>query len=388
MPPYAGLMPFDFSSLRRFPDVEAPNLEAVDAADRLVLDEAADAISTAGAGEVVVVGDHYGAIALGAVALHGARDVRVHQDALSGERALGWNAERAGLGAEVRSGALDEALVTGARVVLLQLPRSLDELDEIAGVVAANAHPDVTVFAGGRVKHMTLAMNDVLARHFGEVTASLARQKSRVLVARSPLPPVGTDTWPRRRRDQDLAIDVLAHGAAFAGPRVDVGTRFLLDHLDRMHPGAGSVLDLGCGTGVLATIVARERPDVTVLATDQSAAAVASTRATAAAAGVGDRVVVSRDDAASEVPDGSIDLVLLNPPFHIGNTVHSGIAEKLFAAAGRVLAPGGELWTVWNTPQGYRAALERHVGPTRQAARNTKFTVTVSTRRADPPAVH
>ena len=90
---------------------------------------------------------------------------------------------------------------------------------------------------------------------------------------------------------------------------------------------------------------------------------------------------VVRDDAASTVPDASVDLVLLNPPFHIGNTVHSGIADKLFAAAGRVLAPGGELWTVWNSPLGYRAALERHVGPTRQVARNAKFTVTLSTAR-------
>jgi 16S rRNA (guanine1207-N2)-methyltransferase len=36
---------------------------------------------------------------------------------------------------------------------------------------------------------------------------------------------------------------------------------------------------------------------------------------------------------------------------------------------------------VWNSPLQYRPALERLVGPTRQVARNAKFTVTVSTRR-------
>jgi 16S rRNA (guanine1207-N2)-methyltransferase len=59
----------------------------------------------------------------------------------------------------------------------------------------------------------------------------------------------------------------------------------------------------------------------------------------------------------------------------------SGVADPLFAEAGRVLAPGGELWTVWNSSLQYRPALERIVGPTRQTARNAKFTVTVSTRR-------
>ena len=47
----------------------------------------------------------------------------------------------------------------------------------------------------------------------------------------------------------------------------------------------------------------------------------------------------------------------------------------------RVLRPGGELWTVWNSHLGYRPQLERIVGPTRQIARGTKFTVTASTRR-------
>jgi len=36
---------------------------------------------------------------------------------------------------------------------------------------------------------------------------------------------------------------------------------------------------------------------------------------------------------------------------------------------------------VWNTHLGYRPALTRIVGPTHQVGRNTKFTVTVSTRR-------
>jgi 16S rRNA (guanine1207-N2)-methyltransferase len=87
-----------------------------------------------------------------------------------------------------------------------------------------------------------------------------------------------------------------------------------------------------------------------------------------------------RDDALGGRPDASVELILLNPPFHIGASVHAGIALKLFEDAARVLAPGGELWTVWNTHLGYRPALTRIVGPTRQVGRNTKFTVTVSTR--------
>ncbi|OUE18988.1 Ribosomal RNA large subunit methyltransferase G [Clavibacter michiganensis] len=392
----------DLGALRRRPDVEAENLFAADAADRLLLDELLALLADAAAGgrpvtpdEVVVVGDQYGALALGAAAAlrrAGAVDplrIRVHQDALVSETALDLNARELGETAAFAHHGLDDALASGARIVLARLPRSLDALDEWAGVVARAAADDVTVLAGGRIKHMAPAMTDVLRRHYGDVHATLARQKSRALVARGPLRDAGArtaaDAFPRRESHPDLGLEVRAHGAAFAGARVDIGTRFLLSFLPELPADARSAVDLGCGTGVIASAVALARPGMRVIATDQSWAAVASARATVAANGLGERVTVVRDDAGSTVPDGSADLVLLNPPFHTGATVHAGLAERLFRSAARMLRPGGELWTVYNSPLGYRPQLARLVGPTREAGRNAKFTVAVSTR-ADPRA--
>ncbi|HEV7567649.1 MAG TPA: methyltransferase [Microbacteriaceae bacterium] len=373
---------FSFDDLRRYPDVEAANLFASDAADRLILDTAAPALAASAPGETIAIGDHYGALALGAAAVHGVRGLRVHQDALAGERALANNASGLGLAGAYVSLDLGAELLEGARIVLLQLPRSLDALDEIAEAIARFAAADVAIYAGGMVKHLTIAMNDVLGRHFGEVRAGLARQKARVLTVSS----VGRatsahPTWPRREFQSDLDLWVCAHGAAFAGTKIDIGTRLLLEVLAQARPDAASAIDLGCGTGVIAAALAKARPGIAVLATDQSAGAVASARATMTANGLADRVTVVRDDALSARPDASAELILLNPPFHIGAAVHAGAALKLFEDAARVLEPGGELWTVWNSHLAYKAALSRLVGPTRQVARNAKFTVTASTRR-------
>jgi 16S rRNA (guanine1207-N2)-methyltransferase len=367
-----------FSQLRRDPDIESPELVAVDATDRLLLDLAADLIARCGPGEIAVIDDNYGALTLGAVALHGARDVRVSQDLLVGERALARNAERTGLTGTYRSVPLGQELADGARLVLVQAPKALDALREIAEVVAASAALDVTVLVGGRVKHMTHAMNDVLGDSFSEVSASLARQKSRVLVARGPKP--SPSSFPRSQDHPDLGLTVRAHGATFAGTKIDIGTRALLGCLDRMRP-AGTALDLGAGSGVLAAALARHQPELTVLAVDQSAAAVASAAATAEANGLTGRIGMVRDDAAESVPDGSVDLVVCNPPFHVGAAVVTTAADRLFAAAGRVLRPGGELWTVYNSALRYKPTLTRLVGPTSVATQTPKFTVTVSTRR-------
>ena len=365
------------AQLGRDPDVEAPDLVAVDATDRLLLDHAADLLRACGPGEVAVVDDSYGALTLGAVALHGAADVRVHSDLLVAEQALARNAERTGLDGSYRPVGLDGGLAAGARVILVKAPKGLEALREVAEVVAATAAPDVTVLVGGRIKHMTHAMNDVLRASFTEVTATLARQKSRVLVARGPRP--GPSSFPRCQEHADLGLTVCAHGAAFAGTKLDLGTRALLRELSRAA-AADTAVDLGCGTGVLAAALVKQRPGLAVLATDQSAAAVASAGATAAANGVADRIRVTRDDAAASVPDGSVDLVVCNPPFHLGAAVVTSAADRLFAAAGRVLRPGGELWTVFNSPLPHPVALRRLVGPTRVVARDRRFSVAVSTR--------
>jgi 16S rRNA (guanine1207-N2)-methyltransferase len=264
-----------------------------------------------------------------------------------------------------------------------QLPKSLDGLREVTQLAAAHGAQDVSVLLGGRLKHMTPAMNEVLADSFSHVRASLAHQKSRVLIASGPRPEVssgGATTYPLRGHHLDLDLWVCAHGAAFAGTKVDIGTRFLLEFLDRMDPTARNGVDLGCGTGVIATALARARPQLAMLATDESAAAVSSALATVAANGLTGRVQVLRDDAMSTLADASVDLVVCNPPFHLGTSVHAGASAKLFRAAGRVLRPGGQLWTVFNSHLSYRAQLTQAVGPTRVIGHNTKFTVTASSR--------
>lgn len=417
---------FPYSRLRRFPDVEAENLQAWDATDELLV---AEALRTDAPGATIaVIGDEYGAITL-ALAAAGLRGIRVHQDLATGRRALANNA-RALLSADAVSGTgrvegghaggvadlpredtaftsheLGPALLSGARLVLLQLPKALAELEEIADAIARWAAPDVVVIAGGRVKHMTLGQNEVLGRFFENVQAQRAQRKSRLVIASGPRPVAGTPPFPVVETHEGLTL--VAHGGAFAGARLDIGTRVLLGALglgrsqllqngvekaetarnggfaeDSGGVSARTVVDLGCGTGALAVSYALAHPEVQVLATDRSAAAVASARETVRANGVEDRVTVTHDDAGSEIAAASVDIVLLNPPFHLGASVHTGAATRLFEASARILRPGGELWTVFNSSLAYRGELTRLIGETQQVTRTPKFTVTRSIRRS------
>ena len=370
---------FPFELLTRFPDVEAENLQAYDATDRLLAARGlADAAERGlGGHEVAVIGDAYGAITL-QLAAAGLTGIRVHQDLATGRAALAANAERLGLAGTFEACERDAELLRGARLVLAQLPRGLAELEEAADAVARWAAPDAVLVAGGRVKHMSLGMNEVLGTRFADVAAGLASQKSRLLTASGPLPVPERPPFPVCERHGDLGLTLCAHGGAFAGARLDIGTRFLLGFLDRIP--AGDAVDLGCGTGALAVAYAQRHPGARVVATDRSASAVRSARATAAANGLADRIRVEHDDAGGLLEAGSADVVLLNPPFHLGSAVHAGAGIRLIEAAARLLRPGGELWCVANRHLDYRRALAA-VGPTEPVGRSPKFTVTRSVRR-------
>ena len=251
---------------------------------------------------VAVIGDRYGALTLGALATLGVRRVRVHQDLITGERALRNNAAAVGLDAAGAGTGGSSSCRWGRscsparRLVLLQLPRTLAELEEIAAAVARHAAPDVVLLAGGRIKHMSLGMNAVLERHFQHCPAPAG--PAEVPASSWPAAPAAA---PGRRESRvpavehlaELDLDVAAHGAVFAGAKLDIGTRFLLTFLPEM-PAARHAVDLGCGTGILAAMYARQNPGARVTATDQSAAAVASAQGTARANGLADRITASR----------------------------------------------------------------------------------------------
>ena len=134
----------------------------------------------------------------------------------------------------------------------------------------------------------------------------------------------------------------------FSADRLDAGTAALLAALEqqgaRGEVAGGRVLDLGCGSGVLA-LWAAQAGAAQVLALDDDLAAVRSCGASASAA----QVEARWSDLTHEVVLGAgFDVVLTNPPFHVGRQVVGALSEAFVAAAAQSLRPGGRLWLVAN----------------------------------------
>ena len=407
-------------------------LPAPDQTERVILRAAQEHGEIGCPCDMLVIGDTTGALTaetLELVADHpGARVLswtssRAETDALAALLPGPLEAGRLVLPTGAEPAPLEEfAAGAEAHLALARLPKSLAALEDLArrlAVVAARSwRDDLTLVAGGRVKHMTHSQNDTLAAVFSEVRGSRGLGKSRALVASGPRadvdaaqPATGEARVAVRGQEQALALRGL--GGVFGGARADAGSLLLLEALDRAvvagelgtgdersaaaaEDGAGAnemaradgdagalplAVDLGCGNGLLTAYLAAALPEARVLGSDDDANAVASTRATLAASGL-DRegVEVTWDVSLSRCEEAGADLVLLNPPFHDGTVVDATLVQGLLDAAARVLRPGGQLWFVHNSHLRYRPELEARFGAVRQRARDRRFTVLSAVR--------
>ncbi|HMQ34085.1 MAG TPA: methyltransferase [Chloroflexaceae bacterium] len=144
---------------------------------------------------------------------------------------------------------------------------------------------------------------------------------------------------PYSHRGQQLAFDV-GH-TLFSSFQVDDGSDLLLRTLEPAAPPA-SILDLGCGVGVLGITLARRFPEAQVLMADVNLLAVRYARHNVALNGAGNAAVVG-SVGLEQVPPGPYDLIVSNIPAKIGDLA---IEQEFVLGPAERLAPGGEYWFV------------------------------------------
>ncbi|WP_283011444.1 16S rRNA (guanine(1207)-N(2))-methyltransferase RsmC [Cronobacter turicensis] len=181
-------------------------------------------------------------------------------------------------------------------------------------------------------------------------------------------PEFNADGWWGEYHVDELTIKTLP--GVFSRDGLDVGSDLLLSTLSPHTKG--KVLDVGCGTGVLAAALASHSPKVRLTLCDVSAPAVEASRATLAANGFEGEVIAS--NVFSEIK-GRFDMIISNPPFHDGMETSFEAAQTLIRSAVRHLNIGGELRIVANAFLPYPNVLDETFGNHEVLAQTGRFKV-------------
>ncbi|MFF7949523.1 methyltransferase [Streptomyces griseorubiginosus] len=375
--------PWGELALTRFPEDPRDRLRAWDASDEYLLRHLA-AEQVALSGTVVVVGDRWGALVT-ALAAH--RPVQITDSFLSQE-ATRANLARAGVEpGSVRLLTTQDPPPDRIDVLLVRVPKSLALLEDQLLRLAPAVHAGTFVVGTGMVKEIHTSTLQLFERILGPTRTSLAEKKARLIFC-TPEPSLErpANPWPYGYALPDgvgavSGRAVVNHAGVFCADRLDIGTRFFLQHLPAGR-GAQRIVDLGCGNGVVGTAVALGNPEAEVLFVDESFQAVASAEGTYKANGAPGRAEFRVGDGLTGVPDGSVDVVLNNPPFHSHQATTAATAWRMFAGARRALRPGGELWVVGNRHLGYHVKLRKLFGNSQLVASDPKFVVLKAVKRS------
>jgi len=354
-------------ALRRWPRSAADLLQAWDGADRYLLDVVA---GEGGAGLTLVLNDQCGALTLSLL-------TKGQQVVGSGDSYTAW----AALQANAADNGIDlanfhwqwssEPPALNASQALVRVPKELSLLEWQLASLTAQLPPGSPVWLAGMDKHLPRNLLEVLGRYLDIPTAGLGHYKARVFRARIPASVVALPE-PAYIEVPPYGWQLRVDAGVFSRQQLDIGARFLLDHIP--EGVQGTVCDLGCGNGVIGMMALQKNPQISLWSCDESALAISSARHNL------QRYFPQRSCSfyLGNGLDGleqTFDWILLNPPFHRGHAVDDSVARMLFRQAGQRLRKDGVLRVIGNRHLVYEQLLKKYFRRVAVVAQNPKFTI-------------
>lgn len=357
--------PYGTLELHRYPARQQESLQAWCAADLLLLEACHEQDLTAAA--TGIANDDHGALSLSL------QPAWSWTDSALAAIAIERNQQRNGLPG-VNLVWSTELPLTPVTAVLLRIPKQLAFFEYQLQQLATLLPRDTLLLAAGMDKHLSPHTAKLIEQYFGSTTRHPGRRKARLFSARRG---DQAATRPTRWAGYECGAaggQLQALPNVFSRDSLDIGSRFLLEQLQRLQP-VQSCTDLACGNGVLGIAALRAGLCRELSFCDESAMAIASARHNCG------RLQPTTDDILYHHGDGLLglqqpqDLILCNPPFHLGHTVDDYAGRRLLASCAQQLSVGGSLCLVANRHLDYRPTLQRHFQRVEQLAANRKFVV-------------
>lgn len=371
--------------LARVPPAGKRPLRAWDAADEYVLEYLSERDEL---GSLLVVGDSFGALSC---ALASYSPTVVNESA-AGREAISANLERNGLAPIDAGSILDErSAETRYDAVVIKIPKATAHLVDILHRVRPHVDATTDIVGAAMAKHVHSSAIDAFEDIIGPTTTSLAKKKARLIHSTvdntvNPTP----NPWPKTWTTHGHRLS--NYGGGFSPNKLDPGTALLLDSLPPFEelvvdlPASEplNVVDLGCGNGIIGLAISALLDglaiDHHICAVDDSALALAAARESWAVRASQPVSFHHQHRLVNIAEPGSVDLVVVNPPFHDDRALGDETAWSMFVDAHKVLRPGGRLIVVGNRHLAYHAKLKKIFGGIDQMASNAKFVVVQAMR--------
>lgn len=352
--------PKPITEIKRYPVRKNDLLQGWDSADELILQHVKQLELTGK--RILIVNDHFGALSCGLEGL----DCTTYTDSYVSKMGITSNSDHK---IEPIKG-LNE-LNGNYDYVLIQIPKNQSYFEDILCHLTQHLNPRSKLICGSMVKHLAPTSFDLLNKYIGKTSTSLAQKKARLVFADFEKSKVDSP-FPQLVKIENFETPFINHSNLFSRDKLDIGSRFFLEHIPRGD--FKSILDLGCANGIIGIKAKMLNPGAKIFFSDDSAMAIESAKANYSN-NFKDEASYFWTNCFEDQPKNSLDLVLCNPPFHQGNTIGDFIAWQMFQDAYDSLKPGGILRVIGNSHLGYQVKLKKLFGNSNIVATNSKFII-------------
>ena len=173
---------------------------------------------------------------------------------------------------------------------------------------------------------------------------------------------------------QEIEGGFVTAPGVFSADGIDPASRLLAAALPAKL--GAEVADLGAGWGYLASEILTRDSVKTLHLVEADHAALACARQN-----VSDpRASFHWADARSWGQKGTLDAVVMNPPFHSGRTAEPALGQAFITNAARLLRPSGQLWLVANRHLPYEVTLGETFVQVGEVAGDNRFKILQAAR--------
>ncbi|MCG3730606.1 methyltransferase [Vibrio cincinnatiensis] len=359
-------------TLHRFPPRSNETLQAWDAGDEYLITHI-ESLSLTPNKHILILNDHFGALSCWFSKSH---RVTVMSDSFVAHQAIQQNLTANGCPSVTLTSTMAK-IPEDIDLVLMQIPRNNRHLVWQLSQLRHTLPNDCPVIAVNKAKEIHTSTLQLFVKYLGQTQTSLAWKKHRLIFSQAnakPIEPVSPNTvW----KVDSHPIELINLPNVYAGEKLDQGARFLLNYLP-IDDTIQTVIDLGCGNGVLSVKLGQQNPQAKLTCVDESFMAVESARQNLLNNLMPNHPVECLvNNCLDGFEDHCTQLVVCNPPFHQQQAITDHIAWQMFCDSKRVLIKEGKLLVIGNRHLGYDIKLKRLFGKAqvKTVASNTKFVI-------------
>jgi len=383
--------PFGSFQLQRYPVRKKETLRAWDSADEYVLQYLEENRLLQEDTSLLIINDGFGGLS---IPLNNFQPVVVSDSYLSTQAIL-LNAQNNGID-ESAITAIDSLLTPestlnirsdiGNHIVLIKLPKSLAMLEDQLYRIRSLLTEQTVIIAAAMTKHIHMSTLELFEKIIGPTKSSLAQKKSRLIFSQFDADlAVADNPYPKSYllpyKLDGVDIEIKNHAAVFSQEKLDLGARFFIENIP-VDEKYKTIVDLGCGNGVVGLMAAIKNPVAKIIFTDESYMAVESSISNFLSVFDDTREAeFLQTDCLQGVENKSVSLILCNPPFHQNNAINDNVAWQMFSESRLALEDKGELWVIGNRHLAYHAKLKKIFGNSEVVTSNKKFVIVKAVKK-------